>query len=164
MIAQTSPLKLINFTLFDLQYALEIPEDDNPDKDWSEFIPNYVIDIEFDHMPQQDDFFEVYVQIEVNLTDKPLPGFQLAAGGVGVFQLSKDENLDPSLANNLRVFSSLNICINSIRNEFSSVTSQSPLGRYYLPAIDIASLIQQKRAEVGKEEKARKKRTKKSIK
>jgi preprotein translocase subunit SecB len=164
MIAQTSPLKLLNFTLFELEYSSILPDEGDAQPNWEEIIPEYPVEIEFSHKSMEEDIFRVGIRIEVNNGEAPQAGYRLAAEGAGIFRLAADQPLDEKLANNLRVFSSLNICINSIRNEFSSVTSQSPIGRYYLPAIDIASLIQQKREEVEKEKKQGKKKLTKSIK
>ncbi|WP_017733391.1 protein-export chaperone SecB [Nafulsella turpanensis] len=144
MIATTSPLKLVSFYLYEKYLRFIEPEKEV--EYWNEIMDQYPIEIDFNHQSLEDDFFQVWVNIEVNTGEEKLPGLHLAAQGVGIFQLSNAEQLQESVAGNLRVFSSLNIVINSLRGELSNASSQSPTGRYYLPAIDIGSLIKSKQA------------------
>lgn len=148
MIANKSPLKLQRFVLFELGYAFSVPIDQEEELNWFDIIDSYPIDIDFDHLENKDELVEVRIKITVN-AEKEFSGFTLSGQGVGVFSMETDDDIEESLANNLRIFSSLNICINSLRNEFASCTSQSPIGGYYLPAIDIASLIDEKKKEVS---------------
>jgi preprotein translocase subunit SecB len=145
MIATTSPLKLINFYLYEKYYRYIEPEKEI--ENWNEIIEQYPVDIDFHHQSLEEDYFQVSVSIEVNPGEEKLPGVHLIAHGIGIFQLSDADKLNESVAGNLRVFSSLNIVINSLRSELSNATSQSPIGRYYLPAIDIGSLLKTKQAQ-----------------
>jgi preprotein translocase subunit SecB len=145
MIANTSPLKLINFYLYDKYYRYIEPEKEV--ENWNEITDQYPIDIDFHHQSLEEDYFQVSVSIEVNPGEEKLPGIHLATHGIGIFQLPDAEKLNESVAGNLRVFSSLNIVINNLRGELNNATSQSPIGRYYLPAIDIGSLIKSKQAQ-----------------
>lgn len=149
MIATTSPLKLINFHLYEKHFLFIEPEKEV--EDWSLILGQYTIEIDFGYQTLEDDFFQVWVKIGVNNIDDKLPGVQLLAQGAGIFQLHDAEKLEEQVAGNLRVFSSLNIVINSLRGELSNATSQSPIGRYYLPAIDIGSLIKSKQAKESAE-------------
>jgi hypothetical protein len=141
MLAHPSPLKLLDFSLFELQYSMLLQEEIHPDTDLQTLFAEYPIDIEFELQGEEGERIELFIKIEVNLGRRPMPGLQLVGVGLAVFSLTEADRLAPALVHNLRHFSSLSICINCMRSEFSHATANSPLGRYTLPSIDVGRLL-----------------------
>lgn len=148
MRAKKSPLKLLAFHLVKNNFEFIVPKED-------EIIPqvlfeSYPFDIDFAHHPLSDSttHIQVFVEIKIN-NSKKKPGYSLTVEGMGVFQLD-DKNLENEVAYNLRIFSSLNMMINNLRNIIAQQTAFAPMGVYLMPPIDIKDLLEQKSKKVNK--------------
>ncbi|EMR00801.1 hypothetical protein [Cesiribacter andamanensis] len=150
MRAQPSPLKLFDFSLLELQYSMLLQEEIHPDTDLLALFDQYPIDVEFEQQHSDNNHIELFIKVEVNLGRKPLPGLQLLGVGLAVFDIPDAERLAPALLDNLRHFSTLSICINCMRSEFSNATANCPLGRYILPSLDVGSLLVPQKAKTVK--------------
>lgn len=148
MRAKPSPLKLLVFHLVKNNFEFIVPKED-------EIIPqvlfeSYPIDIDFAHHPLSDSATQIQVFVEIKINNsKKKSGYSLTVEGMGVFQLD-DKNLEKEVAYNLRIFSSLNMMINNLRNIIAQQTAFAPMGVYLMPPIDIKDLLEQKSKKVNK--------------
>ncbi|HPQ35749.1 MAG TPA: protein-export chaperone SecB [Tenuifilaceae bacterium] len=150
MRAKQSPLKLAVFHLVKNSFEFIVPKED-------EIIPqvlfeSYPIDIDFAHqqLPDSTTHIQVFVEIKIN-NSKKKSGYSIVVEGMGVFQLD-DKNLENEVAYNLRIFSSLNMMINNLRNIIAQQTAFAPMGVYLMPPIDIKDLIGKKMEKGSKAE------------
>ncbi len=142
MRAKPSQLKLMAFHLLKSDYEFIVPDEDKviPQK----LFDAYAIDIDFSHNPcvELPSHIQVFVQLKINHTKKKA-GYRFIVRGMGVFKLN-DQKLDASIAQNLRIFSTLNMVINNLRNIIAQKTAFAPMGVYLLPPIDIQDLMKKK--------------------
>ena len=148
MRAKSSPLKLLVFHLVKNSFEFIVPKED-------EIVPqilfeSYPIDIDFAHQPLQNSttHIQVFVEIKIN-NSKNKSGYALSVEGMGVFELD-EKNIEKGIAYNLRIFSSLNMMINNLRNIIAQQTAFAPMGIYLMPPIDIKDLLEKKRKKVSK--------------
>jgi preprotein translocase subunit SecB len=148
MRAKQSPLKLAVFHLVKNSFEFIVPKED-------EVVPqvlfeSYPIDIDFVHqsLPDSTTQLQVFVEIKIN-SSKKKSGYCLTAEGMGVFQLD-DKNIEKEVAYNLRIFSSLNMMINNLRNIIAQQTAYAPMGVYLMPPIDIKDLLEKKWKKASK--------------
>ena len=151
MRAKTSKLKLIGFHILKSEYEFIVPDE-------KEVIPqklfdSYSIDIDFSHHPCEElpSHIQVFVQLKINHTKKKA-GYSFIVRGMGLFKLV-DKKMNASIAHNLRIFSTLNMVINNLRNIIAQQTAFAPIGVYLLPPIDIQDLFRKK---VDKEKREKK--------
>ena len=148
MRAKPSPLKLLALHLVRSNFEFIVPKEE-------EIVPqvlfeSYPIDIDFAHqpLPNSTTHIQVFVEIKIN-NSKKKSGYTLTVEGMGVFQLD-DKNIEKEIAYNLRIFSSLNIMINNLRNIIAQQTAYAPMGVYLMPPIDIKDLLEKKSKKVSK--------------
>lgn len=142
MRAKVSQLKLIGFHILKSEYEFIVPDE-------KEVIPqklfdSYSIDIDFSHHPCEElpSHIQVFVQLKINHTKKKA-GYSFIVRGMGLFKLV-DKKMNASIFHNLRIFSTLNMVINNLRNTIAQQTAFAPMGVYLLPPIDIQDLIRKK--------------------
>ena len=142
MRAKASQLKLIGFNLLKSEYEFIIPDE-------KELIPqklfeSYPIDIDFSHHPCENipSNIQVFVELRINHKKKK-SGYSFNMRGMGLFNLN-DKKLDASVAHNLRIFSTLNMLINNLRNIIAQQSAFAPMGVYILPPLDIQDLFMKK--------------------
>jgi preprotein translocase subunit SecB len=149
-----SPLRLIEFFLLENHFSVKSKGISSP-KDVDQFFESYPISIDFAHQDTDNEEFHVFVMIEVN-ADKKIPGYSMACNAMGIFELPSNElDKDSSVYKNLKLYSTVNMVINHIRNVISGQTAFAPHGRYNLPPIDIGDLFA-KKAERQKPQKTKK--------
>ncbi|MBR9776525.1 MAG: hypothetical protein GYB55_16495 [Cytophagales bacterium] len=138
-----SPLRLIEFFLLENQFSVK-SKGISSAKDVEQFFDSYPISIDFAHQDTESDEFHVFVMVKVN-NGKKIPGYSLVCNGVGIFELPPDKiEKDSAVYKNLKLYSTVNMVINHIRNIISLQTAFAPHGRYNLPPIDIGDLFAQK--------------------
>ena len=143
MIAKKSLLILRNFLL--LKQTIEfVPTPTADPINIQEITDLYPVDIDFFIQDSQKPLYQLFVKIEINLTDQKLPGYSIFAEGVGVFEFDKSIEENVAEKGNFLYFSGVSICINSIRSIIANVTSHGPLGKYTLPSIDVNELLKDK--------------------
>jgi len=148
-----SPLRLIAFFLLENQFSVK-SKGISSSKDVEQFFDSYPISIDFAHQDTDGDEFHVFVMVKVN-NGKKIPGYSLVCNGMGIFELpSNIIEKDSAVYKNLKLYSTVNMVINHIRNIISLQTAFAPHGRYNLPPIDIGDLFAQK----AEKQKLRKKK------
>ena len=105
------------------------------------FIESYNIDIDFVAQDLKNEIIQLFVKIEVNLSEQKQSGYSIFSEGVGIFEFDKDLQLSDNDKFNFIYISGLSICINSLRAIITNVTSYAPFGKYSLPSIDINELL-----------------------
>lgn len=158
MLAKKSPLILKNFLLLRQTFQFIQPEEEVA---ISEITDKYAIDIDF-AINKPDDFYQCFLKIEINQADTALPGYQIFIEGVGIFAIDNSFQLSEEERGNLIQYSSISICINSLRSIISNITSFAPFGKYILPSIDVNELLKDKVA-VQKQKKLADKKAEKQI-
>jgi preprotein translocase subunit SecB len=158
MLAKKSPLILKNFLLLRQTFQFIQPEEEVVISDVTD---KYGIDIDF-AINKPDDFYQCFLKIEINQADTPLPGYQIFIEGVGIFAIDNSFELSEEEKGNLIQYSSISICINSLRSIISNITSFAPFGKYILPSIDVNELLKDKVA-LQKQQKSAAKQAKKKI-
>lgn len=142
MLANCSPIKLVNFAVLQSQFRFIQPK--RQIRDLSKLFDKYDIDIDFAHQ-QGDDSIQVFVKIGINQYSKPTPGYQVFVEGVAVFKLTETTSLSEKDISNLKYFSTVNILIGYLRNTIVTFTASAPLGPYLLPTIDVNDLFKKKK-------------------
>jgi preprotein translocase subunit SecB len=146
-----SNLEQTDFLILNSSYDFIEPTEEVLIKD---LFDDYEVDIDYaiaSPTPEDRSSFNIYIKISVNRIEHPLPGYNITAEGVGLFQLTQGANLTEKEIKNLLNLSSVNIMINNIRNYIITLTSYGPLGKYTLPTVDILDLVG-KKAKLLKEE------------
>ncbi len=140
MIAKRSAFELKEFFLLDLGLKFSHLQDGTEIPD---LLDSYNIDIDYAIRGSEGYKYQLFVKVFVNF-DERLPGFSINAEGVGFFEFDPGLNIPQSEKSAFLNFSGVSICLNTLRGIISNVTSNSALGRYLLPSIDVNSLIEQK--------------------
>ena len=143
MIAKKSQLLLRNFLL--LKQTIEfIPTPTSEPINIQDITDLYPIDIDFFIQDSQKPLYQLFVKIEINLSDQKLPGYSIFAEGVGVFEFDKSIENNDSEKGNFLYYSGISICINSLRSIIANVTSHGPIGKYTFPSVDVNELLKDK--------------------
>jgi len=147
-----SNLEFLDFLVLHTEYVFIEPKKEVDIKD---VFNAYLIDVNFDktrdvnkdNMTQ----FNVHIAVNINTLDKPLPGYQIKAKGVSLFQLTHNDQLSKKEETNLKNISALSITINALRNYISQLTAHGPFGKLVLPAVNVNDLINAKIKEIKAE-------------
>ncbi len=140
MLAKKSPFILKNFLL--LKQSIEFsPPSENIAVNIPDVFESYNIDIDFVAQDLKNEIIQLFVKIEVNLSEQKLSGYSIFSEGVGIFEFDKNLQLTDNDKFNFIYISGLSICINSLRAIITNVTSHAPFGKYSLPSIDINDLL-----------------------
>ncbi|MDZ7740157.1 MAG: hypothetical protein U5K32_14070 [Bacteroidales bacterium] len=141
-----SDLELIDFIIINSDYTFKQPHE-KENTNIRNLFAEYDIEIDFgDTEPaeEEDNIFNVYIKVEINRCEKPLPGYSIFCEGVGLFKIPNLKRLDEQTANNLLKISPLSIIINNMRSYIMNITNYYPFGKYVLPSIDLKSVINSK--------------------
>ncbi len=141
MIAKKSPLILNSFFLLNHQYQFIQPTEE---PNVIDVFDQYSIEIDFALQKVNDDYFQLFTKIDINNSEKPLPGYRISIEGACLFSFDKTANLSENDQANMLHFSGINICVNSLRNIIATVTANGLFGKYTLPSIDVNQLIADK--------------------
>ena len=141
--AKFSPLELEHFELLNTRYDYVMPKNDEK-LNTGELFRSYRVDVEFDHFFDDEETIRLFAKINVNDLERPKKGYTIAATALGVFKLKGLDSVDDQSGNNLRLYSTLNLMINNLRNVMCQITNLGPLGAYQLPPIDILDLFKKK--------------------
>lgn len=152
MKAKKSPLVLNSFLLLNHNYQF-IQQEEIPST--LEIMEQYPIEIDFVIKEVNDGFCQLFIKIEINNIDKPLPGYKLFIEGVCIFSFDKSAPVSENDKSALLHISGISIGINSLRNIISTITSNGPFGKYTLPPIDVNQLLEDKRQIVEKQNKTK---------
>lgn len=152
MKAKFSPLKILDFKLLNSVFQY-VPMNNEEDFGLEEYFDQYHVDIDFAFQANNQGFIQLMVKTAINQIKNPLPGYQLFAEGVGVFDIEGEETLDKKTLHNLKFYSSLNMMINNLRNIIYQQTTLGTFGSYLLPPIDIVDLHNQKMANMKMKKK-----------
>lgn len=140
-----SNLELLDFLVLNTEYVFIEPKQE---ADIRDVFNTYHIDINFDKTREinQDNstHFNVHIVVSINTGDKPLPGYQIKAKGVALFQLTHNVHLSKKEETNLKNISALSITINALRNYVSQLTAHGPFGKFVVPAVNVNDLIKAK--------------------
>lgn len=143
MKAKTSPLKLLDFTVF--VFKLDSIHSDDPQNIHLQKLP---IEIDFDIFEPkeklgEDDLRIIEMKITINKTRKK-PGYFITLTASGVFAVDKPDKLSHEEKENLLGISTITIMVSNIRGFLKNITSYGPYGHYILPSVDMKHLIQEK--------------------
>ena len=105
----------------------------------------YEMDIDFMPKIRENNQYFVYIKISINEIENPLPGYSLFVEGVCIFSFNDDEVIDEKIKAEYIWSSGISIAINNLRNYISTQTSYFPFGKFNLPAVDLTSLINEKK-------------------
>lgn len=151
-----SPLILKDFFIISSQYQFQDAKDEQVNV--SKVFDEYAIDFDFMAREQPTGEIFIFVKININDGDKPLPGYSIFAEGVGIFQMEDNHGLSDKVVSDLIYVSGLSIAINNLRNYLSNMTTYFPFGKFLLPSIDVGDLHEAKRTEMKEKEKKTKKK------
>lgn len=148
MIIKNSPLQLVDIFLlnFDLKFN-PLPSELN----LKDLFSKYSIDMDFAFVnPDENNLFNVYTKVSINRDGETMPGYSIFAESLSIFTFQDLENLKEDKIGNFMSVSALPISINTLRTYISNITSQSILGRYILPTLDIDELFRQKNKTISR--------------
>lgn len=143
MKAKQSPLKLVDFSIFESNYKFIPPKDESFDKS---ALNNLPINIDFDHFEPKDgpdNHKMIEMRCKINASGNK-PGYSIFLTASGIFEVQDLEKLDESTVTNLFGVSSINLMISNIRGYLINITSYGPLGSYILPPVNIKHLLDTK--------------------
>jgi len=138
-----SQLELIDFYIINTKYKFVDPIENNIDV--RKMFSEYEMDIDFMPKIRENNQYFVYIKISINEIDNPLPGYSLFVEGVCIFSFNDDEVIDEKIKAEYIWSSGISIAINNLRNYISTQTSYFPFGKFNLPAVDLTSLINEKK-------------------
>lgn len=144
-----SPLRIIDFVIIKSKLTFLPPKEGD---DLAELFSSY--DIDLDYAIVKDDsktYYQIFVKIGINDSDKPNMGYKVFVEGIGVFALDAKEKMTEDEVNNYIGFTALMITINHLRDFISNLTSFAPLGKYLLPSIDMRDITEQKATKIKEE-------------
>jgi len=151
MKAKTSPLQLIDFTVFNCSFE-SIQTDDPKVIN----LPGLPVDIDFDVYEPKGEVSNLRIiemRLSVNKTRKK-PGYSITLTSSGVFAIQNIESMHPHEVGNLLGISTINMMISNIRGYLKNISSYAPYGAYLLPSIDMGHLIKEKGKQAAKLEGA----------
>ena len=142
-----SPLLFHEFVIIDSH--LETIFDTKSKKCIFEEIP-LEIDFETFTAKENENLFNVALNITGNDVDKPVAGYKFSIIANGIYELTEFEKFEQKQVDQFLLYSALPMLISSVRNYILNITSYAPHGKYLLPAIDLTALVKQK-IESGKQ-------------
>lgn len=154
MTPKLSPLELEEFVI--LQQHLQFILPNEPVADVATLFGQYAIDLDLGVLPGEPGNYQVRMKAWVNYIETPLAGYKIFIETAGIFKI--DEKMpDRKLFQNLLYRSTLSMQLSYLRTVLAEITSHYPMGRYWLPSIDLVDLIEQKsRQQGGTKTKAKK--------
>ena len=136
-----SPLLFHEFVIVDSH--LETVFDTKSKKCVFEEIP-LEIDFETFTANENDNLFNVALNITGNNIDKSVVGYKFSITANGFFELTEFDKFEKPKVDQFLLYSALPMLLSSVRNYLLNITSYAPHGKYLLPAIDLTALIKQK--------------------
>ena len=151
MLAQKSLLQFRDFVIINSGYRfIQLPEQNVDQNTIENFFSEYVLDIDF--MLKKEPLGQyLFAKVIVNHKDEK-PGYSLLAEGVVIIDDKLTEGLDKATLMQNVTIPAINIAINQLRGYLINLTAYGPLGKYILPAIDLADLLK-KKAEKARSKK-----------
>lgn len=138
-----SQLELVDFFIIKTKYKFVDAIENNIDV--RKLFSEYEMDIDFMPKIHENNQYFVYIKISINEIENPLPGYSLFVEGVSIFNFNDDEVIDEKIKAEYIWSSGISIAINNLRNYISTQTSYFPFGKFNLPAVDLTSLINEKK-------------------
>ncbi|WP_395064955.1 hypothetical protein [Flavobacterium sp.] len=138
-----SQLELIDFFIINTKYKFVDAIENNIDV--RKLFSEYEMDIDFMPKIRENNQYFVYIKISINEIENPLPGYSLFVEGVCIFNFNDDEAIEEKIKAEYIWSSGISIAINNLRNYISTQTSYFPFGKFNLPAVDLTSLINEKK-------------------
>lgn len=151
MKAKFSPLELLDFKLLESNYKFITPKEDEINV--IALFKLYSVNINFNHIPLEENIIQVAVNIEVNNLKRPKPGYSLSCGGMGIFKIDDQSEMKQDFLGNLKYYSTLNMVINNLRNVMFQISNLGPMSGYLLPPVDILDLFKKKKKEERRKNK-----------
>jgi hypothetical protein len=136
-----SPLKIFDFAVTRMDFQFHPTTTKSPPA-----FEEYEIDIDFKIF--RDRVLQVVIDVDINTTSKPLPGYSISAEVTCLFEFDKASKISADEKRSIEGFSTIYMALNSLRGLISSFTANAPFGRYVLPSLDLNDLIQKKRESV----------------
>ncbi|WP_298708184.1 hypothetical protein [Chitinophaga sp.] len=139
---QPSPLELVDLAIINFHYAA------NPSEVASgiqELFDAYEVDMDFAVRTADDGLTRILVKASINKPAEgtPKPGYMLFAETMGVFRFKDASQVQAEKLQHL-VNSGLTMTISYLRTFIAGVTGHFPLGKYWIPSIDLNEMIRMK--------------------
>lgn len=152
-----SQLELRDFSVINFQTKFIPPEEKT---DVRALFNQYEVDVNFAIKKTENNFYNVFVKAIINSdkTKDQLPGYEILTECVGIFEMIENDLSEKDIQS-LVTNSSLVMTLNFLRIHLADVTSHFPLGRYFLPSIDMKDLLEQKQKLIEKSKIKKKKKT-----
>ena len=151
MKVKRSLLELKDFYITSYNYRFEPPGSKMEVEKWFD---EYELDIDFGIRNLETDLHQVALKVSINVGEKVLPGYVIEAECLGFFSLD-GEKISEEVKQNLLVRSALLMNINYLRTFIAGNTANYPLGKYWLPSIDVPDIINRKSKETEQEAESR---------
>lgn len=156
MKAKPSKLSWKRFAVFQWTLkSVQFPESEGL-LEIAEMFSNYSIDVDFDHLPIDDNTLQVFVDIRINQDPEGKeehPGYSIRLEAAGQFDITPiNEHDDAEKLQPIVASSTVNMMIGRIRTLIYQLTASGYLGSYELPSIDLGDLFAQKARQLIHEE------------
>lgn len=151
-----SQLELRELSVINFQTKFVPPEEKT---DVRSLFNQYEVDVNFAIKKNDSNIYSVFVKAMINgeKTKDQLPGYEIFTECVGHFEMIENDLSEKDIQS-LVTNSSLVMTLNFLRVHLADVTSHFPLGRYFLPSIDMKDLLEQKQKLIEKSKTKRKKK------
>lgn len=143
MRVKPSPLELVDFFVVNYHFEFIHPKED---VEIRTVFDAYPVEIDFGMRTLEDGLHQVVMKTVINRGEEEMPGYSITCEAVGVFKIQNVESEDEK--QNLLVRSALAMLLNFVRTYLSTVTAHYPMGKYWLPSIDVVDLIKQRNEQV----------------
>ncbi|MEJ8819462.1 protein-export chaperone SecB [Lacibacter sp. H407] len=145
MKVKPSPLELVDFFVVNYQFEFVHPKED---VEIRTVFDAYPVEIDFGMRLLEDGLHQVAMKTVINRNEEQMAGYAISCEAVGIFKIQNVESEEEK--QNLLVRSALAMLLNFVRTYISTVTSHYPMGKYWLPSIDVVDLIKQRNEQAKK--------------
>ncbi|MBP7556642.1 MAG: protein-export chaperone SecB [Chitinophagaceae bacterium] len=158
MTIKQSPLELKEFNILNVDCRFVAPK---IEVDVEKLFNSYEIDINFAiRQIAEGTVYVLFVKAEINYEVPPTiqkEGYEMYIESVGVFSV-KDTKISDEEKLTLLTNSGLVMVLNFLRTKLADITAHFPMGKYYIPSIDLKDLVEKKQKTLHKASVKNKKR------
>lgn len=149
-----SPLELKDFVVINFDYTF-IPF--TGDKPLQDIFKEYDVDVDFAIRPDDPDLSRIFVKAKINRPPdgESQPGYSIAVECLGLFTLKA--KIDKAEYSEHFINSGLTMTLSYMRSFVAGVTGHFPVGRFWIPSMDLNDLVRQKQLIMRKKNKEKKK-------
>ncbi len=136
MIIKKSDIKYIHFGVIDINFKCNLPKE----KEVIAIAMDLDVDLSYDicKIEGERNIFQIVIDLKLT-TPNNNPGYNIYLKPYAVFELPKTE--DKNIIDKMLIFTCIPLLLGSARGFIADTTAQFPLGKYFLPSLDMKSIL-----------------------